>query len=191
MGKVKEAQEVFISKHAKNTENFQKSLKQFNLDAGWQLLNIGKPDKVLNFFKQSEVDPRLLIMLFKELQEDLRPTLNDHVTNIGRHIFLSSQYTSNQTRDTDFDVQREEMKAKTAVKQLLHHLNLKYLSELRKDEDKVADFMQSTWTLNPECIKPQEQWKLRDIVPLVQTALIRLYIEDGPEGKANIHEFFN
>ena len=61
---------------------------------------------------------------------------------------------------------------------MFHHLNQKYLSELRKDEDKLAEFMQSEYRLNENVIKTEEAKPLREIVALVQTALIRLYIED-------------
>jgi len=54
---------------------------------------------------------------------------------------------------------------------------LKYLSELKRDEDKYAEFMYSDmYTLNENCIKQDEKKLLRDIVPLVQTALIHMYI---------------
>ena len=39
-------------------------------------------------------------------------------------------------------------KAKDAMRQLFHHLNQKYLSELRKDDDKMAEFMYSNYALN-------------------------------------------
>ena len=73
---------------------------------------------------------------------------------------------------------------------MFHHLNQKYLSELRKDEDKLAEFMQSEYRLNENVIKTEEAKPLREIVALVQTALIRLYIEDDVNGRQKIYEFF-
>ena len=69
-------------------------------------------------------------------------------------------------------------------------MNQKYLSELRKDEDKLAEFMQSEYRLNENVIKTEEAKPLREIVALVQTALIRLYIEDDVNGRQKIYEFF-
>ena len=51
--------------------------------------------------------------------------------------------------------------------------------------------MYSTYALNENVIKKEERRLLRDIVPFVQTALIRLYIEDGDAGRSKIHDFFN
>ena len=35
LGRISEAQEVFLTKSVKNAENFQKKKKEFNLNAGW------------------------------------------------------------------------------------------------------------------------------------------------------------
>lgn len=79
LGRIDEANEIFNLKNAsKNTDNFNLMKKQFNLNAGWQMLNIGQPEKMNRHFKLSDVDPRELIFLFDELQQALRPALNDH-----------------------------------------------------------------------------------------------------------------
>ena len=41
MGNIKEAQQIFLTKFAKNTESFNLKRKIFNLDAGWVLLRQG------------------------------------------------------------------------------------------------------------------------------------------------------
>ena len=76
------------------------------------------------------------------------------------------------------------------MKGLFHHLNQKYLSELRKDEEKQAEFMYSDYALNQNVIKKDPK-KLKEIVPFVQTALIRLYIDMGDDGREKIYDFFN
>ena len=35
MAKIEEANQVFLTKFAKNTENFQRNKKEFELNAGW------------------------------------------------------------------------------------------------------------------------------------------------------------
>ena len=77
------------------------------------------------------------------------------------------------------------------LKGLFHHLNQRYLSDLRKDEDKQADFIYSIYTTNQDAIKKDEKRLLKDILPFVQTALIRLYIEDEVDGRQKIYDFFN
>ena len=90
--------------------------------------------------------------------------------------------------DHTFEVQVKLQKAKDVIKTLFNHLNQKYLSELRKDEDKPAEFMYSTYSLNSGVIKssPEERKLLKEIVPFVQTALVRLYIEDDEDGRDKI-----
>ena len=90
----------------------------------------------------------------------------------------------------NFDDVAKLQKAKDAMKGLFHHLNQKYLSELRKDEEKQAEFMYSDYALNQNVIKKDPK-KLKEIVPFVQTALIRLYIDMGDEGREKIYDFFN
>jgi len=97
MGRINEAQEVFLTKSTKNADNFQRNKKEFNLNAGWQMLNTGRPEQVLQFLKMSDVDPRELIMLFKELELDLRPNLNDHVRHLNKkHIYLLDKYLNDE-----------------------------------------------------------------------------------------------
>ena len=63
-GQIKEARDIFINRQ-KNMDKYIEKLKQFNLDAGWQMLNTGHPGQIKQYFKQTDVDPRELILLFK------------------------------------------------------------------------------------------------------------------------------
>ena len=56
------------------------------------MLNTGQPDNILNFFKMSDVDPRELIMLFKDLYEELRSSLSEHCKLQTKHKYLSEYY---------------------------------------------------------------------------------------------------
>lgn len=101
------------------------------------MLNTGKPDQVLQFFKNSDVDPRELIMLFKDLESDLRPYLNDHVRLNRGHVYLLERYAKeNSMSENASDYTLKHNQAKEEIKKLFHYLNQKYLSELRKDDDK-------------------------------------------------------
>ena len=47
--------------------NFQNRLKQFNMDAGWvYLINPLDFENVIANFKQTDIDPREIVLLFKE-----------------------------------------------------------------------------------------------------------------------------
>ena len=157
------------------------------------MLNTGHPEKVLQFFKMSDVDPRELIVLFDDLTKDLRPALNDHLGTMQGLTPLDRVYRGiqrDQSNNQNFDETAKMKEARKALKGLFHHLNQKYLSELRKDEEKQAEFMYSDYAMNQNVIK-KEPKKLKEIVPFVQTALIRLYIDDGDDGRDKIYDFFN
>jgi len=196
-GKIQEAHDIFVRRTAaKNTENFSRIKKEFDLNAGWQMLNLGHPEKMLSFFKNSDVDPRELIILFDDLQKDLRPALSLHieVNHISKMRGLHQTYSSYQLNypysNEEFDAQSKLLKAKEQLRNLFQHLNQRYLKELRKDEEKVAEFMYSIYCVQ-QAIKREPAPLLKEIVPFVQTALIRLYIEDDVEGSKKIQEFFN
>jgi len=56
------------------------------------MLNTGRPEQVLQFFKMSDVDPRELIVLFEDLTKDLRPQLNDHIGDLRGLTPLGLRY---------------------------------------------------------------------------------------------------
>ena len=68
-GRIKEAKEIFLLKENKG-QNFNNKLKQFNADAGWVYLNQQLDfENVVTNFKQTEIDPREIVLLFKEYYE--------------------------------------------------------------------------------------------------------------------------
>ena len=56
------------------------------------MLNNGQPEQVLNFLKMSDIDPRELIILFDDIQKDLRPALNDHIRSMRQNKDLKQVY---------------------------------------------------------------------------------------------------
>ena len=69
------------------------------------MLNIGQPEKMLRHFKLSDVDPRELIFLFDELQQALRPALNDHTNtnHIQGTTTLKKFYNAIQRQRDNFN----------------------------------------------------------------------------------------
>jgi len=66
--RIMEAKEVFLTRGNKRAENYMQRLKMFNLNAGWiMLMNSVDYAQVVNWFKQADIDPREIIMLFKDL----------------------------------------------------------------------------------------------------------------------------
>jgi hypothetical protein len=91
--------------------------------------------------------------------------------------YLIDTYRKNlQMQDVNFNIEQKHREAKEAVKGLLEFLNAKYLSELRKDGDKKAEFIYSKFSYERNKIRDEPKY-LRDILKLVQTAILKLYIE--------------
>jgi hypothetical protein len=72
---------------------------------------------------------------------------------------------------------------------LLEVINSKYVAELRKDPSKQAEFIHSKYSLVSDVLKTEEKFLLKDILSLVQTALMKMYIEADMQDK--IHSFFS
>ena len=75
---------------------------------------------------------------------------------------------------------------------MLEILNAKYVAELRKDPNKEAEFMTSTFSDIKDKIR-QEKYKLVDILRIVQMAIIKMYIEADKDGdmEGKVFDFFN
>lgn len=56
-------------------------------------------------------------------------------------------------------------------------LNAKYAVEIKKDQEKKARFLYSKFSPVAECIKDGEDINLKEILKLVQTNLIKIYVE--------------
>ena len=77
------------------------------------------------------------------------------------------------------------------VCQILEHKNKLFIPDLKKDKNKMISFQYSKFSPFEGNIKTDKQGQvlLRDVVALIQTALIKLYVENANQ-KA-IFEFFD
>ena len=116
-GRIEEAREVFLTRGPKSDNNYMQKYKMFHLDAGWQLLNTGQPKEILHWFKNTEVDPRELLLLFKDLT-------NSHVL-IQEHLkaypvnYLVDTYRKThaiQSNNPNFNLDQKHFEAKEAVR---------------------------------------------------------------------------
>lgn len=64
---------------------------------------------------------------------------------------------------------------------MLKGLNDKYVSELRTDPNKEAEFMTSQFS-NIASIIRKENYKLKDILGIVQMAIVKMFIEADENG---------
>jgi hypothetical protein len=89
----------------------------------------------------------------------------------------------------NFNVDQKHQEAKDAMRGLLEIINAQYVAQLRKDPNKQAEFIHSKYSLMADVLNVDEKFLLRDILELVQTALMKMYIEADMQEK--IHEFFS
>jgi hypothetical protein len=87
-GRIAEAREIFNTRGKKSADVYSEKLNQFNMNAAWQTLKT-KLDyqEVVNLFQQTDVDPRELILLFKDLYESSK-NLQNMVVGVPTSTFL-------------------------------------------------------------------------------------------------------
>lgn len=71
-------------------------------------------------------------------------------------------------------------------------LNAKYSSEIRNNPHKEAEFLTSKYSPLEMTIKRDMKVKLKDILQLVQTAIIKMFVEADVEGnlEGKVFDFF-
>lgn len=139
-------------------------MKQFNLDAGWQLLTQRTDYKqVVGYFKMTDVDPRELILLFKELYQTC-PMIKSMVNNVPEHFLINHLQNQQIKNGSSFKIDDKHREAKEHIRSLLEILNAKYAGELRKDPHKEAEFLVSDYSTLSTTIKRDQPAKLRDLL---------------------------
>lgn len=142
-------------------------------------------------FQLTEVDPRELILLNKELY-DTSAKLKNVCLSVPdltiKQIVSSIASRSGATPD----IAKRTKEGQDAIRSLLEIFNSKYVAELRKDPNKEIEFMVSTYSNVAQKIR-QEKQKLRDIVGHIQTAIVKMYIDADYNGdmEMKVYDFFN
>ncbi len=109
--RIEEAWEVFTNKQSKS-KNFAEKKRQFQLNIGWVMLMKSLDfEKVIENFKYSDVDPRELVLLFKDFVET-STQLSDHI--LRKPPFYLNQYIMQNKRETraTFDENKVHLQAK-------------------------------------------------------------------------------
>lgn len=130
-------------------------------------------------------------MLFKDLYEtstNIKKMVMGVPTTFLRN-YLQNFYMNNTSTP---EIDKKHKEAKEMIRGLLERLNAKYVAELRKDPNKEAEFMVSTFSDVAGKIR-QDRYKLKDILGLVQMAIIKMYVEADNNGdmESKVQDFFN
>jgi hypothetical protein len=139
----------------------------FNLNAGWiMLMNSVDYAQVVNWFKQTDIDPREIILLFKDLYQTSQQLQASHVRQPPKAFLLQTLQNAQQMNKIggNFNIEQKHAEAKEAMRGLLEIINAKYVAELRKDPNKVADFIHSKYSLMDGILKEDEKFLLKDIL---------------------------
>ena len=128
-------------------------------------------------FKQTDIDPRELILLFKELYESSYK-LRDEMLMRKPAYFMPKiiEQVNLNTQTRGFQPLEKLTQAKRHFLSLFEVLNAKFAGELKKDLDKEVKFLYSKFSPVADCIR-QEKILLKDMLNLVQTNLIKLYVD--------------
>lgn len=147
--------------------------------------------EVINLFQNTDVDPRELILLFKDLYETSNniKKMITQMPNTFMRGYIQNYYMNNLG---SHDIEKRHKEARLEIRGLLERLNGKYVAELRKDPNKEAEFMVSNFSDVAGMIRP-DRYKLKDILGLVQMAIIKMYVEADNSGdmEDKVQQFFN
>lgn len=147
--------------------------------------------KLENLFKLTEVDPRELILLNKDLY-DTSAKLKLICLSVP-DLDVRKLVTSVQGNfGTTPDISKKTKEIQDAIRVVLEQCNSKYVDELRKDPNKEVEFMVSEFSPVASKIR-RDKVKLREIVGHVQTAIVKLYLEADNNGdmEKKVYDFFN
>lgn len=141
--RIEEARVILNTRVSKSSQDYARKLRQFNLDAGWQLLkNCKFQTACQEHFNLTNVDPRELILLFRDLYDTSENTSLKRmvigVPNTFLRTLILQQHNTNSNK-----IESDHREAKEQIRILLKGLNDKYVSELRNDPNKEAEFMTS------------------------------------------------
>jgi hypothetical protein len=182
-------------KGKKGDGDFTEKSNQFFLDVGWiRLTKMLAFKEMLNDFKSTDLDPRELILLYKNLlvynMEVLLKHFNKKEFGFDLQTIVNQYKMENDKMDLNTDLKIIE--SKKIVAQILEHKNQKFTAELKKNPNKIVKFQYSNFSPFSNFIKKEQKENgvlLKDVVSFIQTNLIKLYVEKG-DRKA-IYTFFS
>jgi len=138
--RISEANDIFMLKGNKGGGDFTQKTNQFILDVGWiRLTKMMDFNAVVNDFKKTDLDPRELILLYKNFLVFNLDTVKKHFTRT-EFIFDLRNIIEDYKRDNNKNnINTDEYiaKSKKCVALILEHKNKQFTSELKKKQTKI------------------------------------------------------
>ena len=127
--------------------------------------------------------------MFKELYETSTKLSPEFLARKPSYFLpkIVEQALSNQNQGGVKQQADKIIQAKRAFMSLLDALNAKFAGELKKDQEKMVTFLYSKFSPVESCLK-KEKVLLKDMLGLVQTNLLKLYVDLKEKDK--IYQFF-
>ena len=141
------------------------------------------------------MDPRELILMFKDLNEGSF-ALQQHIKGLAPDTF-KQVYNKIKMRSQDPAI--KERREEDALYEAKHHflglfeeINKQYVAQLRTNDKLEAEFQYSEFSLVRSYVREEQQHKkflLKEVLEVVQGAILKLYIELDSTGK-QLTDFF-
>lgn len=135
----------------------------------------------LNDFKNTKLDPRELILFYRSILGNNDTLLKKHYTDLDKRYDLQKviEHFKMDHNRQDINTISKLEESKLTVCQILEHKNKLFIPDLQKDKNKMISFLYSNYSPFNNLIKKGDKGNvlLRDVVALIQTALIKLYVE--------------
>jgi len=164
-GKVSEAQKVFSHNISAMDPQFEIKREEFNVEAGWCLIQNLEFEKAFGFFASVNYDPKEFLALIPEL--------------LSKDISYQTIKSLMDTKGIQSD--KKELIMQDCIKTVIRLVEekRKYLVEkydLSKDLKKQLNFVYASAPLN-ESFKVSEKPTLEDLLELIDNSLLKLYLE--------------
>jgi hypothetical protein len=197
--RINEANEIFMLKGNKGGGDFNLKSNKFFLDVGWiRLTKMLDFDGVLNDFKNTEMDPRELILMYKNLLVHNIDSLKKHFNKTDFQFDLKNIVDNLKLEESEFIGGKRSVPTDTIISdskkivcQILENKNQKFTATLKNNPTRSISFLYSKFSPFSGYIKADSKVQgvpLRDVVAFIQTNLIKLYVEQGD--KKAIYNFF-
>ena len=144
-----EAIDIFNLKVKKGGGDFSTKQNQFFLDIGWiRLTNMLDFNGMLNEFKRTDVDPRELVAMFKNLLLQNVDGLQKHFksTDFKHDLKAIIEAYKFEKGKNDIDTEKKVKECKKIVAQILEHKDQRFIFELNKNPQAKIKFLYSKYS---------------------------------------------
>jgi len=178
---VESAYKVFEQNYSRINEDYGVRKEEFNLEAGWALFVNLEFGRVKDFFRQTNYDPRELLILLADDIELSIPYISlkeviEHKMSKGNLLEENKTASTKTTSSDTVNIKAYLNEGKKAIWELVEEKRKHLLSKFDMDSDKKIKFSQPRTPINK--LKCPQLQTLNEILTFIDTSLIKLYIRE-------------